>query len=189
MSGLGLTFLRRGGQAHPTQKSAYLLSPEKGDAEVLRILIAKGVSSDGIGITKEDAARVTDIGKWFSGTSIKSFPELKEFGITSLTPGTFQTCRSLTTLVLGYNVNFLGGSNFADCSALTTLVVCATTPPTIGGGNVFAYATRVTIYVPDASVELYASSSIWSSRTIKGISTLATTNPTLYEDIMNYLSK
>ena len=42
MSGLGLIFLRRGGQSHPTAGSDYI---KFADAEVYRILMEKGVSA------------------------------------------------------------------------------------------------------------------------------------------------
>ena len=69
------------------------------DAEVERILMSKGVSSDGIGITLEDAERVTSVADWFSGnTTITSFRELKYFGITSLSANAFRNCSNLTAL-------------------------------------------------------------------------------------------
>ena len=69
------------------------------DAEVERILMSKGVSSDGIGITLEDAERVTGVADWFRGnTTITSFRELKYFGITSLSANAFRNCSNLTAL-------------------------------------------------------------------------------------------
>jgi hypothetical protein len=58
------------------------------DPEVKSVLLAKGVG-DGVGITKEDAAEVTSIGRWFNkNTSIKKFDEFRFFtGVTSLVGG------------------------------------------------------------------------------------------------------
>lgn len=102
MSGLGFTFLRRGGQAHPTAGSDYILSESRGDPEVFRILMSKGVSSDGVGITKDDAAKVTTIGTWFSkNATITSFDEFRFFvNVKSLDAYAFYNCTNLTSLPL-----------------------------------------------------------------------------------------
>ena len=70
------------------------------DAEVESVLMAKGVSSDGIGITKEDAAAVTSIGTWFKGnTKITSFDELKYFtGVTAIPYAAFDSAINLNSL-------------------------------------------------------------------------------------------
>lgn len=103
MSGLGLTFLRRGGQAHPTAGSNYILSATRGDQEVYSVLMAKGVSSDGVGITKEDLeSKVTEnIVNTFKGnTKIVSFDELNYCKkVTSLTD-TFADCTNLAKVGL-----------------------------------------------------------------------------------------
>lgn len=54
-------------------------------------------SSDGIGLTPEDAAKVTDIGTTFQGnTEITSFDELDKFtGVTSFSANCFNGCESL----------------------------------------------------------------------------------------------
>lgn len=77
MSGLGLTFLRRGNLAHPTAGSDYIKFK---DEAVFNILMSKGVSSDGVGITKDDALKVTDISSWFAkNAEITSFDEFQYF--------------------------------------------------------------------------------------------------------------
>lgn len=69
------------------------------DAEVLRVLLAKGVGSDG-GITTQQAEAVTTIGTWFKGnTEITSFDELVDFT----------------------NVKTIGNSAFSGCSQLTSI--------------------------------------------------------------------
>ncbi|MBQ5394617.1 MAG: hypothetical protein IIU62_06250, partial [Alistipes sp.] len=42
---------------------------EFADPEVFRVLMEKGVSSDGVGITTADVEAVTDIGTWFKGNT------------------------------------------------------------------------------------------------------------------------
>lgn len=97
MAGLGLLFMRRGIQAHPTAGSSYIKF--KDDA-VFSILMSKGVSSDGIGISKEDAAKVTTIGTWFSANkTITSFEELRFFtGVISLEQKAFNNCSALASI-------------------------------------------------------------------------------------------
>lgn len=82
------------------------------DAEVERVLMANGVSSDGIGITKDDAAAVTTISTWFNGnTAITLFNELKYFtGVTELTSSAMQNCSALVSANLD-NILYLRGSS------------------------------------------------------------------------------
>lgn len=128
MSGLGLTFLRRGGQAHPTAGSDYILSATRGDAEVFRILMANGVSSDGVGITLEDAEKVTSISTWFQGnTIIESFNELQHFkgittlGTTAASGAPFSGCTNLREVSLPENCTAIGHSAFKGCVNLEYL--------------------------------------------------------------------
>lgn len=108
MSGLGLTFLRRGGQAHPSAGSDYIFSQNRGDPEVFRILMSKGVSSDGVGITKEDAARVTSVGDWFRASAISNFDELCHFtSVTHLEDSAFRDCSNLKSIDLT-NIRSMG---------------------------------------------------------------------------------
>ena len=108
------------------------------DAEVERVLIANGVSSDGVGITMEDAAKVTNIASWFNGnTAIESFDELDYFtGVTSISSNAFNGCANLQKLIFRYAI-----------------------PPTLGA-SAFAN-TSFPIYVPDASLEAYKTATNW----------------------------
>lgn len=123
MSGLGLTFLRRGNLAHPTAGSDYI---EFEDAEVLRVLLAKGVSSDGVGITKDDAAAVTSISTWFrANNAISSFNEMIHFtGLTEVSGtsqqgGAFQTS-SIRDITLPDSIKKIGTYAFSQCANLVT---------------------------------------------------------------------
>jgi hypothetical protein len=127
MSGLGLTFLRRGGQAHPTAGSDYIKFK---DEEVLRVLMANGVSSDGVGITVDDAAKVTSIGSWFKGnTLIASFDEFIYFtGVTRLgaeelndNNAAFKGCTSLKSITLPESCKNIGYRVFHGCTALKNI--------------------------------------------------------------------
>lgn len=92
------------------------------DAEVERILMSKGVSSDGVGITMEDAAKVTSIGEWFNGnTAITSFNELQYFtGITKLYYA-FRNCSSLKSVRLSPNTTIIGERAFANAKSLNSI--------------------------------------------------------------------
>lgn len=97
------------------------------DPAVEAVLMAKGVSSDGIGITVADAEKVTSIGTWFKGnTEITSFDEFEKFtGVTRLiggadssSIGTFRSCSNLESLTLPPNVNTLEKNCCAYCPKL-----------------------------------------------------------------------
>lgn len=137
MSGLGLTFLRRGNLAHPTAGSDYIKFQ---DDEVLRVLLANGIG-DGIGITKKDAKTVTTIGTWFKGnTAVREFPELKEFtNVTSLTESAFEECTNLEFIDLR-NVMDMSPYVFYNCVNLGMDVTgLFSDMPTLNYG-VFTYA-------------------------------------------------
>ena len=80
------------------------------DAEVERVLMSKGVSSDGVGITIEDAERVTSISTWFKGnTAITSFEEFAYFkNVTSLVANAFDGCTSLAKMSLPTSLTTIG---------------------------------------------------------------------------------
>jgi hypothetical protein len=99
------------------------------DPEVKRVLLANGVG-DGVGITKEDAAEVETIARYFTGnTNITSFNELRYFtGLTELknsaetyTYGTFRGCSSLIEVILPNSIKKLGIASFAACSSLRSI--------------------------------------------------------------------
>lgn len=89
------------------------------DAEVERVLMSKGVSSDGVGITMEDAAKVTSISTWFKGnTAITSFEEFRYFtGVTALEASAFEGCSNLASLPIEHLV-ILNSKALYGCTAL-----------------------------------------------------------------------
>lgn len=79
-------------------------------------------SSDGIGLTPEDAAKVTDIGNTFKGnTEITSFEELSKFGVNSISDYAFEGCSSLTSLTLPVNISKIGIASFWKLDKLERL--------------------------------------------------------------------
>lgn len=100
------------------------------DPAVEAVLMAKGVSSDGIGITVADAEAVTSVGTWFNGnTEITSFDEFEKFtGVTRLGTeewinwaASFYQCTSLTSIVLPKSLKDIGYQVFCGCTNLKTI--------------------------------------------------------------------
>lgn len=97
------------------------------DPAVEAVLMANGVSSDGVGITKEDAAAVTSIGTWFKGnTEITSFDEFRHFtGVTTIsgggTNGAFYQCANLQHLIIPSSVTSIKGNAFRECASLVSV--------------------------------------------------------------------
>lgn len=71
------------------------------DPEVLRVLLEKITTDDGVGLTIEDIEGVKTMGNWWrDNTVITSFAELKRFGLTTIGESTFNGCVNLATLEL-----------------------------------------------------------------------------------------
>lgn len=99
------------------------------DPAVEAVLMANGVSSDGVGISLEDAAAVTSIGTWFQGnTEITHFDELEKFtslanlGTNTVTTlGCFKGCSNLTSIAIPDSVAQIGAACFYDCTSLASI--------------------------------------------------------------------
>ena len=78
--------------------------------------------------------------------------------VTSIGYQAFQKCYSLMCVTIGTGVTSIGYSAFENCTHLATVVVFATSVPTLGNENVFGYnAYGRYIYVPDGSLGTYKS--------------------------------
>lgn len=119
MSGLGLTFLRRGGQAHPTAGGDYIKFK---DEAVFNILMSKGVSSDGVGITKEDAEAVTSIDSSFfkNNTIVETFDELRYFTNAVVKTSAFNNCTSLKSIDISSQEG-CASATFLNCTSLESI--------------------------------------------------------------------
>lgn len=116
------------------------------DDNVKSVLLANGVG-DGIGITAEQAAAVTDIRTWFQNNSnIETFNELEKFtGITYVSPknesgygsSAFRMCTSLREITIPNNVTRIGSSCFDGCSALEKVNFANNLNITAINGNAF----------------------------------------------------
>ena len=125
----------------------------------------------------------------FYGTNITQFiaPSVTTIGGT-WNEGAFANCKSLLNVMIG-EATALGERSFTGCSSLQTFIIKATTPPSLNGSLFSSTNNTFVIYVPDESVDAYKSSTNWSTyaNRIKGVSELATDNPTLYAEIEEYL--
>jgi len=88
-------------------------------------------------------------------------------GITSIKTICFANVRSLKSVIIPNSVTSIGASAFHGCSGLTTVVVLATTPPTLGANAFSNNASGRVFYVPysaDHSVlAAYKAATNWSS--------------------------
>jgi hypothetical protein len=84
-------------------------------------------------------------------------------GTTSIQKSEFYKCTSLTSVTIPDSVTSIGKAAFDGCSILTSVYCKPTTPPTLGGSNVFNSNTSGRrIYVPTGSVNAYKSATYWS---------------------------
>lgn len=79
---------------------------------VVEQICVTNFSSDGVGVTEEDAAAVTSLGSVFKGnTEITSFNELGTFGVTELNRSAFEGCTNLSDVDVS-NMTVIGSRAF-----------------------------------------------------------------------------
>lgn len=83
--------------------------------------------------------------------------------VTSIGQQAFSYCSGLANVTIGSGVTSIGNQAFGNCSGLESVTVEATTPPTLGGTNVFYNTNDCPIYVPAESVEIYKATQYWSN--------------------------
>lgn len=128
----------------------------------------------------------------FYGTKIKRALNLG--AITSLpggwgaTEGVFRNCTEMRVAIIPSTVTAFGIQTMAGCTSLEAIVIKNPTPPTFGG-SALSQTNNCPLYVPDGSVDAYKGATGWLNfeARLKGISALQTDNPTLYEEIKDYL--
>ena len=82
--------------------------------------------------------------------------------VTAIGYMAFYDCSALTSVTIPDSVTSIGYYAFRNCDALKEVYCKPTTPPSLGGSNVFDYnASGRRIYVPTASVDAYKAKQYW----------------------------
>lgn len=84
--------------------------------------------------------------------------------VVSIGANAFSNAYNLTELIIPSSVTSIGNSAFSGCYGLASIKFEGSTPPTLGGSNVFfAIPTDCIIYVPRASLSAYTSATNYPS--------------------------
>lgn len=77
--------------------------------------------------------------------------------------GPFAYCQSLVTAHLPATLKEIRRGTFGFCTALTTLIIDATTPPTLDANAWYGSNALTSIYVPDEAVDTYKNETNWNT--------------------------
>ena len=89
-------------------------------------------------------------------------------GVTSIGAYAFGTCYALSSISIPSSVTSIGNTAFSYCPFMKEYHFQRTTPPTLGGTNVFlSIPSDCIIYVPAASLAAYKSATNWSTHAAK----------------------
>lgn len=128
----------------------------------------------------------------FKGTGINGAANLGSITTTAQNnswQGTFTTT-TIKYAILPNTLTKIGLGTFANTPSLEAVVIKALTPPTFLGGSPFNETTDIRkIYVPEESVELFKETEGWVNyaSTIFAIDEMQDMNPTLYDEIKDFL--
>lgn len=102
--------------------------------------------------------------------------------------GCFYGCSELEVAIVPDTVTLIMEKVFANCTSLKAVVMKGNTPPTANGG-IFSNTNNCPLYVPDEAVDAYKAGSRFSDYADRfyPLSQLPTDNPTLYNEIKDYL--
>ena len=99
--------------------------------------------------------------------SCTSLADISLPSIVSVDNQAFGYCTNLSTVDLGASVTSIAYNPFHGVSSITSLVVRATSVPTLGGILCVSGSFHGTIYVPAASVDDYKAAANWSTYSAK----------------------
>jgi hypothetical protein len=89
-------------------------------------------------------------------------------GITHLAKDMFISCVNLTTVRIAASVQRID-QGFLLYSGVQTIIIAATTPPTISGNCSLTLGNPSVIMVPSSAVSAYQTASCWSGKTFEGM--------------------
>ena len=137
------------------------------DPEVLKVLLANMTTDDGIGITEEQAAAVTNIGTWFQGnTEITSFDEFEKFtSVKGINFGAFNNCTSLKSIKLPESVTTIEQYAFSGCTSLTEINLSNVTSI---GNAAFRDCSALTEILNMNKVEILGNDCFWRCTKLSG---------------------
>ncbi len=91
--------------------------------------------------------------------------------VRSIMPAAFFNNKSLQSVILPLNIQYIGASAFNGCSFLTRLEILATKVPTLDFTNAFSNTNaNLQIKVPASSLSAYQSATNWSTYSTKIVS-------------------
>ncbi len=109
---------------------------------------------------------VTSIGKYAfsycSGLTSVTIPN----SITNIEISAFANCTGLTSITIPNSVTSIGDYAFKGCNGLESIISLPNTPPTVSSSS---FPNDVIVYVPNASLDSYKSSTNWKNLNIKGL--------------------
>ena len=140
---------------------------DKNKANAKEVVIYDGVTSIGNGA--------------FSGCTNLKYLTISDT-VTSIGDRAIYNCSNMASITIPNSVRYIGFDEFLSCGNLIYITVKATTPPKLANLT-YAFNGIATIYVPDASVDVYKTADVWKEYAgkIKAISEKPAMNVT-YKD-------
>ena len=82
--------------------------------------------------------------------------------VSEIRDDAFSECSNLTSVHLSNYITSIGKRAFENCSALTQIIIAATTPPMVASNTFLKVPKNILVYVPCQSVEVYQTAEGWS---------------------------
>ena len=83
--------------------------------------------------------------------------------VTTIRPLTFCNCQGLKSITVPKSVSLISNYAFSDCIGLSTIILEATTPPTLSSSAFDGVADTIPVIVPCGFSSVYLAASGWSS--------------------------
>lgn len=108
-----------------SERDDIILSLRSKNPEVFAVLATNGYPRAFYSYyTKDDVAKITDIGTIFKGSNIKTFDEFQYFtGVTSLQNMAFMVCANLTSIIIPESITVIPDQCFHSCHSLSNIIL------------------------------------------------------------------